>query len=736
MSSKKDDIQEEYVFEYYDEDFGEFEDGEPPKFVEEYNEVNFEEDLDDDQLRIINNLKGPMLVIAGAGSGKTRVIVYSVAKLLVSGVRPSEIMLVTFTNKASKEMINRVEILLGKRPKGIWAGTFHSIANRFIRRYAKTLGLKTNYTIMDVPDSRALMKLAIDDSNIKELTERFPTAKMAKDILSYSINCNKTIKEVIDWKYNQFSNEEILDKLKEVFKRYEAKKVKNSLVDFDDLLVYWSRLLDEKSVAQRIAKNIKYVLVDEYQDTNYIQDDIVSKIVSQNPERNVIAVGDDAQSIYAFRGANFKNIIDFKDHYEGCKVYKITYNYRSIPEILALANESLKHNQFQFKKDMKKTRKNGVKPFQVNVGDDEDQARFISNEILKLREEGFELKEMAVLYRATSHSLKVEVELRKKNIPYIVRAGVSFFEKAHIKDLLVHLRVLENPYDEVSWSRIFLIIPGLGQTSGSKIFETISKTEDPIHTLLDPYFFKSQMKGARITVKAQKNLISHIKYLKNYSQDDNPSEIIIDLIKLITDYLKSKYPAWQERVDDLKQLAIYAQTFPTIRLFLETLNLNLSSIESKSVQMGSQKDDEEPLILSTIHRAKGLEWRVVFIPMLCEDSFPSGRVVGDVESFEEERRVFYVAITRAKDRLYLITPAIVERFGGYRTVRASQFISELAPRVYTRSSVKFKPPEKKSTPKDKPYKPIFTTADNIISEKTKSKPKSQKFKIKQKELLK
>ncbi|MFX0000012.1 MAG: ATP-dependent helicase [Candidatus Hermodarchaeota archaeon] len=695
MNQQKDKVEEEYVFEFYEEDYAESLEEEIPEVLEEYNEINFKEDLNEEQLKIINNIKGPMLVIAGAGSGKTRTITYSVAKLLLSGIRPTEIMLVTFTNKAANEMVKRVETLLGKRPKGIWGGTFHSIANRFIRRYAKTLGLKANYIIMDETDARALMKLSIEKSNVQEIEERFPTSRIAKDILSFSINCNKSIKDVILWKYSQFDSENVIKKLEEVFKIYREKKAQDNLVDFDDLLIYWNQLLDERTVAQLIAKNIKFVLVDEYQDTNYIQDEIIYKIVKQNPNQNIIAVGDDAQSIYAFRGANFQNILNFEKRYKNCKRYTITYNYRSIPEILNLANNSIEHNENQFKKYMRPTRLKGVLPYQVNLGDDIDQARFVANQILKLRSDGFDLEEMAILVRAASHTLRIEIELQAKNIPYEVRAGVAFFERAHIKDMLAHLRIIENPHDEVSWSRIFSIIQGIGTSSGSKIFEAISNIEHPIDSLINKMFYAEKLKGSRISKEGIKNLISYVKKLIDFSPDDNPSEVIGDLVKILEDHLKSKYDNWQDRIDDLKQLSIYAQSFPTIRKFLENLSLNLSNLESKTVHAGEQREEENPLILSTIHRAKGLEWRVVFIPMLCEDSFPSNRSIGDQEAFEEERRVFYVAITRAKDQLYLISPSIKNTYRGPQVVRISQFISELKQKVYKRSSVQFKSNKKK-----------------------------------------
>jgi DNA helicase-2/ATP-dependent DNA helicase PcrA len=580
---------------------------------------------------------------------------------------------------------------------------------------------------MDQSDSKTLMRICIDNANVKEIDERFPTAAMTKDILSYTINCNLSIRDVILWKYIQFDSDKVMKKLREVFKIYASKKATDGLLDFDDLLVFWNRLLDEKSVAKLVAKRIKYILVDEYQDTNYIQDDIIYKIASQNPEQNVIAVGDDAQSIYAFRGANFKNILNFDKKYEGCNVYRITFNYRSVPEILKLANDSIRHNKEQYKKDMKPTRKDGILPFQVNVGDEREQARFISNQILNLRSEEYELNEIAVLYRAGHHSLKIEMELQAKNIPYEVRAGVAFFEKVHIKDLLSHLRVIENPYDEISWTRVFQIVPGLGKASGSKIFNLISTSDSPTAMILNQDFFTLHLKGARVTNVGKKNLIAHVKYFVDYSPEDSPTEVILDLIKLLEDYVKSKYKDWQNRLDDLNQVGVYAQRYPTIRKFLETLSLNLSSIESKTVTTGDQSIEEKPLVLSTIHRAKGLEWRAVFIPMLCEDSFPSSRVIGDDEAYEEERRVFYVALTRAKDQLFLISPAITETYRGYQTVRISEFVSELNSELFRRSSVNFRSPNKKKgqeinkgSSKFKSFQsPQFTSALDLI-------PKPQK----------
>ncbi|MBN1802603.1 MAG: ATP-dependent helicase [Candidatus Lokiarchaeota archaeon] len=717
--SEKEQFDEEHIFEFFEDDIENNLESEIFIVKDHYKPVNFQTDLNEEQLEIVNNLKGPMLVFAGAGSGKTRTIVYSVAKLLLSGVMPHEIMLVTFTNKAANEMISRVELLLGKRPKGIWAGTFHSIANRFLRTYSETAGLKPNYTIMDDSDSKALMKLSIAASNVKEVKKRFPTASMAKDILSYSINCNKTIKEVILWKYSQFEGDLIEKKLKEVYQTYARKKAVDGLLDFDDLLVFWNKLLDEKFIARLVANKIKHVLVDEYQDTNYIQDEIIRKIVAQNPDCNMVAVGDDAQSIYAFRGANFQNILTFQDKYPECKVYKITYNYRSTPAILTLANDSISNNKHQFEKRMKAVRQPAVKPFQVSVGTEEDQARFISNQVLKLRQENIDLQDMAVLYRAGHHSMKIELELQAKNIPYEVRSGLAFFERAHVKDLLAHLRVIDNPYDELSWARIFNIVPGIGSTSGAKIFERISKTPHPAITIVSSDFFSKTMKGCRIQSIGRKNLINHVKYFVDYGPEDDPHEVVLDLVKLLEKNVKSSYNDWENRIEDLNQLGAYAQNYSSIQKFLETLSLNLSNIESKTVRSGEDKREKKPMVLSTIHRAKGLEWKVVFIPMLCEDLFPSSRVYDLEEEFEEERRVFYVAVTRAKDQLYLISPSVIQSFRGIQAAAVSQFVSELHPRSYKKSRVDFKPKYNPSQPNnDCDLSAHFSTGFEVMNKKS------------------
>ncbi|NVM43539.1 MAG: ATP-dependent helicase [Candidatus Lokiarchaeota archaeon] len=694
-----------------------------PNISGETTPVDFQKELNYQQFNVINKIKGPQLIIAGAGSGKTRTIVYCVAKLLSEAVKPSEIMLVTFTNKAATEMIKRVENLLGMKPKGIWAGTFHSIANRFLRQYAKTLGFKPNYVIIDETDANLLMKIIYNNIEIQTDDISFPSPKTAKKILSYSINCDKTISDTIKWKYKQYDDTRITSKLKEIYKIYKTKKARDNLVDFDDLLVFWNKLLDERFIAQRIASNFKHILVDEYQDTNFIQDEIIRKLSKHTLERNILAVGDDAQSIYGFRGANFHNIMKFSKRFENCRIHKLTQNYRSVPEILDLANDSISHNKSQFKKEMETTRQKGVKPVHIILENEEKQAIFIVNKLNELQMDGCKLSDIAVLYRAGFHSLRIELELQNRNIPYVVHSGVSFFERVHVKDLIAHLRIIQNPYDEISWSRIFSQFQGIGKKTASKIYDILSSMSNPLENIISGSDFRNKLNNIKIPKVTRREIVIYLTEFLKSIKNDEPKEIIIKLTNQLSKFLKLKYSNWQDRVEDLKQIGIYSQNYDTIQSFLDILALNKSTIDSKSV--GLSNIISSPLTLSTIHRAKGLEWNIVFIPMLSENLFPSNRVKKNTEALEEERRVFYVGITRAKEKLFLISPKRIKSFKGHKDLNLSQFISELNPEVYNQSSyddynnsqmeTEHSGFSKRKLKRDKEL-PLFTTADTLLKD--------------------
>ena len=686
--------------------------------------IDFQKELNYQQFSVIDKIKGPQLIIAGAGSGKTRTIVYCVAKLLSEAVKPSEIMLVTFTNKAATEMIKRVEKLLGIKPKGIWAGTFHSIANRFLRQYAKSLGFEPNYVIIDEADANLLMKITYNAIEIPDDDKSFPPPKTARKILSYSINCNKNISETIKWKYKDYDDIRIIPKLKEIYNVYKNKKAKDNLVDFDDLLVFWNRLLDERFMAKRIASTFKYILVDEYQDTNYIQDEIIRKLSKYTPENNILAVGDDAQSIYGFRGANFQNIMEFSKRFENCRIFKLTLNYRSVPEILDLANDSIKNNKSQFKKEMETTKKKGEKPIHVISENDETQAIYIVNKLSELQMDGCNLSDIAILYRAGFHSLRIELELQNRNIPYVVHSGVSFFERAHVKDLLAHLRVVQNPKDEISWSRIFSQFHGIGKITASKIYQIISDMSNPLATIISNNSFRNKLNNLKIPKVICIEIFAYLTEFLKSIKNDKPKEIIIKLINRLIKFLKLKFSNWQDRVEDLKQIGIYSQNYDSIQSFLDVLTLNKSTIDSKIVDL-LNNENKSPVTLSTIHRAKGLEWKIVFIPMLSENLFPSNRVKNNTDAYEEERRVFYVGITRAKEQLYLLSPQKIKNFKGQKDLNISQFISELNPKVYHRPSYQehlYSLNETttrnlgKGNIKKSKHLPLFTTADSLLKD--------------------
>jgi len=679
------------------------------------NPISFKDKLNKEQLNVVNHIKGPMIVIAGAGSGKTRTISFSVAKLILLGIKPSEIMLVTFTNKASKEMLKRVENLLGKQPNGIWGGTFHSLANRFIRMYTYLAGLKPRYSIIDQTDAYLLIKHSIENIFPNYKLMNLPNAKQCYKILSYSINCNSSIKQVLEWKFPQFSTDLVFN-LKKIFKEYAKEKIRNNLVDFDDLLVLWNKLLDEKLIAKKIAEKIKYILVDEYQDTNFIQAEIILKIAKVN--QNMMVVGDDAQSIYSFRGANFKNLLNFGDHFRKIEKYKITYNYRSTPEILALANNSINHNINQFQKKMIPVKRSINKPKYIIVATEEDQAKYIANEILKCKKNGTEFTEIAILYRSNYHSLRLQKELQKVRIPFEVRSGLSFFEQAHIKDVIAHFKIIFNPFDRLAWNRLFLLIPGLGRKSANKILDLLEDSNDPLNKLTETNYLHSRLIGNRISHKTIRNIAHYFKNFEKFSPESNPSLMFKPIKSLIQNYIKKRYENYEERLKDINALYEFSLDFNSIEDFLDNLNLNETEISDSRTTKSANKHLKSRILLSTIHKAKGLEWKIVFILSLSETLFPAQRINDDNIDIEEERRIFYVALTRAKEELYLISPKIVKSFQGIKLLEPSRFITELNEDLYelidySNSLVENLDFENIEAHKQK-FLPKFTTADELI----------------------
>ena len=439
--------------------------------------INYEASLNKQQLEAVTAGKGPILVIAGAGSGKTRTITYRVAWLLDCGVPPERILLLTFTNKAAKEMLHRVEHLLSGEARKIWGGTFHHIGNLILRRYAHLLGYNNNYTIIDREDSRDLLDLCLTDLNIDIKKRRFPKSDILSDIISLAISTEENVEKIVKGKYPFFSEQ--IDEIKRVLESYQNRKRKLNLMDFDDLLLNWKKLLIEyPDIKDIYSENFLHILVDEYQDTNKLQSEIIDLMASYH--RNIMVVGDDSQSIYSFRGANFANIIDFPKRYPDAKIFKLEINYRSTPHILWLTNCIIAGNKKQFPKKLRAVKKGNFKPVFVPLRSVNQQAEFVAQRILEIRDEGRSLKDIAVLYRSHYHSLELQMELTRRGIPFVVRSGLRFFERAHIKDVTAYLKIILNPRDELSWKRLLKMLPGVGNVTADRIWKDISGSDKPL----------------------------------------------------------------------------------------------------------------------------------------------------------------------------------------------------------------------------------------------------------------
>src|SRR6476659_6540517 len=444
--------------------------------------TRYKQELNEEQFRAVTAKPGASLVVAGAGSGKTRVITYRVAYLIEQGVSPQRIMLATFTNRAAREMLRRVETLTGSQNvHRVWGGTFHRIANMLLRRHATSIGYDQNYSILDSEDARDLLNLCIDDAAIDTKKKRFPKAEVLQDILSYATNTDTPIENVVIGKYPYF--ELLTTQIKWVDSIFQQRKRERNVMDYDDLLLNMKRLLVERrEIADMYAEQFQHILVDEYQDTNRLQAELIDMVAVKH--RNVMVVGDDAQSIFAWRGAEFTNIYEFPKRYPEAALYKLETNYRSTPEILGLANVSIANNKKQFPKRLTAVKRSrDFKPALIPCSDVEQQSAFVAARILELRDEGTNLEDIAVMYRSHYHSIELQLELSRRNIPYRVQSGVRFFEQANIKDVISYLRIIVNPRDELAWKRILKMIPGIGRVTANRIFEAIATVEKPFALL-------------------------------------------------------------------------------------------------------------------------------------------------------------------------------------------------------------------------------------------------------------
>jgi DNA helicase II / ATP-dependent DNA helicase PcrA len=665
--------------------------------------TRYSEELNAEQFRVVTAKPQAALVVAGAGTGKTRTITYRVAYLIEQGVSPQRILLATFTNRAAREMLRRVEILTGSQNvHRVWGGTFHRVANLILRRHAASLGYDANYSILDAEDAKDFVNVCIDEAGIDTKAKRFPKAEVVQDIISYANNTDKPIEDVIIRKYPYF--EMLTQQIKRVDFIFQDRKRARNVMDYDDLLLNWKRLLIEKpEIADVYAEQFQHILVDEYQDTNKLQAEIIDLLAVRH--RNVMVVGDDAQSIFAWRGAEFTNIYEFPQRYPEAVTYKLETNYRSTPEILGLANVSIANNKRQFPKMLQAVKRSkDFKPALVPCANVEQQSAFVASRILELRDEGASLEEICVMYRSHYHSLELQLELTRRNIPYRVQSGVRFFEQAHIKDVVSYLRIIVNPRDELAWKRILKMIPSVGSATANKIYESLASAENPFALIKsEPQASARGLSGVGPRAAACGSDLSpkirnksawqdFVKLLELLTADENRNKPAKQIELILTNgyeqHLQETFENAEARLEDLRQLALYANRYDSTEDFLSELALLSTerfgapqNVTGEDVVQGGEED--ELLTLTSVHQAKGLEWKAVFLIWAAEGKFPSPRSLREIDSEEEERRLWYVALTRAQDELYLTYPLMITDYNPQTVLqKPSRFIMECPPVLF------------------------------------------------------
>ncbi|PQJ29914.1 ATP-dependent helicase [Rubritalea profundi] len=625
--------------------------------------IDYRAELNDQQYAAVTSRPGHALVIAGAGSGKTRALTYRVAYLLDQEVPAKSILLLTFTNKASREMLERVKELIPQDTSDLWGGTFHSICNRILRRHADELGFTRNFSILDTDDQKSLMKQLIASAKIETKNRRFPKPDVLLSIFSLSENTKTSIEDIIDANYPYF--EEWLDEIILLKRNYTSKKLETNCMDFDDLLLLALKLLkQDEDLRQLYQRKFRYVLVDEYQDTNATQCELIDLFVGK--KNSLMVVGDDAQSIYSWRGADMGNILTFHGRYPDACIYKIETNYRSRPEILELSNAAIKANVSQIPKELRASREKGsMIPAVIPLSDPRAQADFVTQRIQDLIDEGIEPNEIAVLYRAHYQSMEVQMELTSRDIPFQITSGLRFFEQAHIKDVSAFIRFVVNRRDEISFKRMAGMLPGIGPKSADNLWRAwvalpISKQEEP------PLAFSEYLLEFKVPKKASahwEQLCYTLDELVTRDGFQMPSEMILSITGgVYDDYMRESFDNFEQRKQDIQQLMQYARGYTDINEFLSQLSL-MSTADGDPKANRKEEKNEDAVTLSSIHQAKGLEWKVVFLIWLADGMFPIKKIIEteNNDQLEEERRLFYVALTRAKDELYLTYPTLNPR---------------------------------------------------------------------------
>ncbi len=627
--------------------------------------LDYRKELNEAQYKATTTVEGPLLIVAGAGTGKTRTLVFRVAHLIDIGVDPRSILLLTFTRRAAEEMLRRASLLIDNRCSQVAGGTFHSFANMTLRQFGRRIDLSPSFTIMDRPDSEDAIQLLRTEMGLSHKEKRFPRKQTVAEIFSMALNKQTTVPGLVEREYPHLYD--ALDDLLRLYDRYVEYKRTKTLLDYDDLLTKLRDLLaTQEEVRRRLSETYQFIMVDEYQDTNYLQAQIVRLLAATHD--NVAVVGDDAQSIYSFRGANFRNIMDFPQAFPGTRIIKLEENYRSTQPILSLTNQIIQRAKERYDKRLFTQKSAGERPLLVQAESEQMQSRFVCQKILELREEGVPLWDIAVLFRSSFHSFDLEIELARHNIPFIKRGGFQFMETTHIKDILAHLRVLANPLDSISWNRILLLLEGIGAQMSQKIIGWLLDGGRPVERLRS-----FQAKG-----KVAHGLKTLAQVLEFASQADRPAEQTQYLMQYYGPILKRNHPDdHPKRWRDLEHFLGITERYRSLERLLADMALEPPNDSVGGVL--AVDPDEGPVVLSTIHSAKGLEWHSVFVIWALEGRFPSFYNINTEEDLEEERRLLYVAATRAKENLFITYPVkIFDR--GLRMVlsRPSQFIEGIS----------------------------------------------------------
>lgn len=625
--------------------------------------VDYGHELNPEQYAAVMHQAGPALVLAGAGTGKTRVVTYRVARLIESGVRGENILLLTFTNKAAKEMMRRVELLIGRNITGLFGGTFHHVANLLLRQHCELAGYKKGFSILDREDSKELFESCI--SGVFKKDRVIPKGPVLSEICGLAKNTGTKVEDIVLERFPHFVN--VLEDIAKIVELYEKKKLQLNLMDFDDLLCGWKKIFQENErIREYYSLKFRHILVDEYQDTNSLQADIID--LTTGDAGNLMVVGDDAQSIYSFRGADFENILRFPEKHQGASIFKLTTNYRSTPEVLHLANSIMANNTKQFHKELHAVVPSGEIPSVVPLRDIFEQAEFVASVVIDLNMDSKSFDAIAVLYRSHYQSMELQMEFQRRGIPFEVRSGLKFFEQAHIKDVLSFLKVLVNPHEEISWKRIMKLVPGIGNVTAGKIWDLIAAAESPMDLISE---------ASRIVPKkAAEGFNLFIDTLGNISDEkyhSAPAEAIDYVLRHgYEGHLYNNYPNAEMRIEDIEQMIRFAMRYNSLEIFLADMTLQgVADVEAEAAEETGGK-----VVLSTVHQAKGLEWDVVFLIGMNDGKFPSAKSLRNDDE-EEERRLFYVGVTRAREALYLCFPITSDDWSSTGMVRPSRFIREL-----------------------------------------------------------